>query len=258
MESAISALDKNEKLRGKLINVGERFIGFDSLVRDDAVKRKSLEERRYQELSDKLANLERSVNAEIKRRMDASKTLQMMIEQMANDMFDRLQKKVQRHIDRLALQVDDLNTRSGDVIRGIQEMRGDIPNKLETDAKLLTEELNRLKSQIDSEKHSTLEKDSVLSRRAAEVEYLMDKRSEAELTLVEEQFSLIRKGIDELTRADTAVEDQFRGFTLEELSTLKNGLVLCSQARESSDDEIINAINSYTNALQKILRASAL
>lgn len=249
---------KNEKLRGKLINVGERFIGFDSLVRDDAIKRKSVDERKYQELTEKLANLERSVNAEIKRRLDASKTLQMMIEQMANDMFDRLQKKVQRHIDRLALQIDDLNTRSGDVVRGIQEMKGDIPNKLESDARMLTEELNRLKGQVDLEKQSTLEKDSVLSRRAAEVEYSVDKRFESESSLVEEQFNLIRKGIDELTRADTAVEDQFRGFTLEEMSTLKNGLVLCSQARESSDDEIINAINSYTNSLQKILRASAL
>ena len=49
-------------------------------------------------------------------------------------------------------------------------------------------------------------------------------------------------------------DEKFQTFVLEEIATMKNGLVMESQTREASDDDIVQALNHYTKALQDALR----
>ncbi len=64
-------------LRGKLIHVGERFVGFDKTMEELSMIRKSAEDNRIQAFEDDLAKLERALNTEIRRRVDYSRTLQV-------------------------------------------------------------------------------------------------------------------------------------------------------------------------------------
>ena len=58
---------------------------------------------RRQEIKDSIVAVEKTLNQEIKRRVDANKTLQQISEQMANEMLDRLQLRIVKYIESLTV-----------------------------------------------------------------------------------------------------------------------------------------------------------
>lgn len=81
-----------EKLRNKLVDVGQRFIGFDKAVEEDTIKRRTNEVKRLKEAHEGANKLEKALNCEIKRRVDANKQVQGLTEHLANDMLDKLSR----------------------------------------------------------------------------------------------------------------------------------------------------------------------
>uniref|UniRef100_A0A0G4IBE9 SF-assemblin n=1 Tax=Chromera velia CCMP2878 TaxID=1169474 RepID=A0A0G4IBE9_9ALVE len=247
---------RSDKLRGQLISVGERFIGFDKTIEDEAVRRKQVSEKRFGDLTESLVRLEKAMNAEIKRRVEANKTLQQLTEKMANQMFERLQQKVHHQLQKIAVAIDALLHRCSALENGLSQIKGDIPSKLSSDVANMRKQAEDLRSAWEAERKQREERDAHLLKRLSEIEFSTDAKFETEMRLMEEQLELVRREIEGLARIDSSVEEQFRGFTLEELSALKNGLALCTQSREQADDEIVQSINHYTNVLHKCLRGA--
>mmetsp|Transcript_97538 Transcript_97538/g.260301 ORF Transcript_97538/g.260301 Transcript_97538/m.260301 type:complete len:262 (+) Transcript_97538:224-1009(+) len=245
---------KKDKLRGALIAVGEKFIGFDKVVEDDALQRKVVEQKRMQDITEGMAKLEKALNSEIKRRVEANKTLQQMTEQIANDMLDRLQKRILQRIESITGGVQNLTSRCATLERGIQQFKGELPSKLQVDTAALVREIAELKLGMEGDKKLRIERDTQYLKRLADVELGIDGKFDDEFRILEEQTRTLKAEVEALSRADDGSEEQFRSFILEEVSALKNGLALASQAREQTDDEIVQALNQYTNALQKGLR----
>merc|ERR1712118_296533 len=100
------------------------------------------------------------------------------------------------------------------------------------------------------------ERDTAYLRRIAEVEYGIDSKFESGFAIMEQQTQALQKEIASMSRTDESSEEQFRASILEEVAALKNSLSLAAQAREQTDDEIVQAINQYTNALHKGLRSA--
>jgi len=244
------------RLRSELVSLGERFIGFDKVVEEDTLKRKAAEANRMVEVQEGLVKLEKALNAEIKRRVEANKTLQQITEQLANDMLDRVQKKILRRMERLTSAIESLSTRCTTLERGIQQFKGELPSKLQVDTAALIREIAELKSAMEADKKHRIERDTQYLKRIAEVEYGIDSKFESSFAVLEQQTQALKQEIENLSRTDDTSEEQFRAFILEEVSSLKNGLNLATQAREQTDDEIVQAINQYTNALQKGLRSA--
>ncbi|CAD7923881.1 unnamed protein product [Amoebophrya sp. A120] len=123
-------------LRGKLIHVGERFVGFDKNMEELAHMRKVSEEARVQSMIDDLTKLERALNTEVRRRVDYTRTLQIVTENYANEMLDKLQKKLMRQMEQIIAALDSLSARCLTLERGMMQFRGELPSKLmvETDA----------------------------------------------------------------------------------------------------------------------------
>jgi len=246
----------SDKLRSKLVDVGQRFIGFDKVVEDDTVTRKDTEEKRIQDARSGLLKLEKALNVEIKRRVEANKTVQEMTETLANNMLDRLQSKILARIENLTNSLDSLTTRCGALESGIQQFKGELPTKLSVDTAALIKEITTLRNSMEGDKKHRNERDTAYLRRIAEVEYGIDSKFESGFAIMEEQTQSLKQEIASLSRTDESSEEQFRAFILEEVAALKNSLSLAAQAREQTDDEIVQAINQYTNALHKGLRAA--
>ncbi|CDI76042.1 SF-assemblin, putative [Eimeria acervulina] len=244
---------KSDRLRMQLSTVGERFAGFKTSIADDSRKRKQIDEQRYQEIKDSIVAVEKTLNQEIKRRVDANKTLQQISEQMANEMLDRLQLRIVKYIESLTVSMDMLITRCESLEKGLAQMKGDLPSKLAQDFAALQREAATLRQAFAAETKNKNERESLACKKLGELQLLVDSKFEAEIAVRQEQLNLIKREVERLVKGDEAHE-QFRAFIMEELMALKNGLALATQAREQSDDEIIQAINQYTTALQKGLR----
>jgi len=246
----------SDKLRSKLVEVGQRFVGFDKTVEEATLQRKGLEKQRIATVQEGLVKLERALNVEIRRRVDANKTVQQMTDQLANGMLERLQTTILRRIEKLANSIESLTLRCTTLEQGISQFKGELPSKIQVDTAALVKEISCLRQQMEQDKKERVQRDAAYLKRISEVDYGVDSNFESGFALLTQQTDAIKMDISSLSRTDDSSEEQFRAFILEEVASLKSILTMASQAREQTDDEIVKAINEYTNALQKGLQTA--
>lgn len=253
-----------DRLRNKLVDVGQRFIGFDKAVEEDSVKRRSTEDASLKEAASGIIKLEKAMNAEIKRRVDANKQVHQLTEHLANDMLERLQTNILVKVEKLACSIESLTLRCASLEKAISQFKGELPSKLQVDTASLVKEISNLRNQADLDRRSRIERDTALLRRLAEMdshEAAMLEKSSAEQLLI---FKRTKNEIDGLARQaemekaeSEKTTDRFRTFILEEIAGMKNTLVTTAQARAQTDDEVVQAMTQYTAALQKGLQAAS-
>eukprot|EP00920_Eleutheroschizon_duboscqi_P034502 GHVT01082751.1.p1 GENE.GHVT01082751.1~~GHVT01082751.1.p1 ORF type:complete len:257 (+),score=19.72 GHVT01082751.1:847-1617(+) len=253
-----SQLPKTDRLRSQISSVNECFVGFNDTIALDARKRREQEDAKFQDVHSFVARLDKALNTEVKRRMEANRQLQDATENLANDMLDKLQKKIVHRIERLTGALDSLVTRSEALETSIAQIRGEAPYNKEGELAEIVREIAELKLAIDNDKRKNMDNDNLISKRVGIVEYTSESKFEAEVTTRQEQFDFIRKELERLSRAEESSAEEFRSFLMEEIHALKNGLSLSTLSRERSDDEIVQAINQYTSALQKGLQTASL
>lgn len=252
-----------EKLRNKLVDVGQRFIGFDKAIEEDTVKRRSKEVTRLKEASETVIKLEKAMNCEIKRRVDANTQVHMLTEHLANDMLERLQSNILVRVEKLAISIESLTLRCAALEKAIAQFKGELPSKLQVDTACLVKEISALRKQAENDRKDRIERDTVLLRRLSEMDSHEAAQLEQSYADQTRLFQRTKNEIDglarqaEMEKADSeARTDKFRTFILEEIAGMKNTLVLTMQARSQTDDEIVQAMTQYTHALQKGLKAA--
>lgn len=250
---------ERDRLRGKLIDVGQRFIGFDKVIEGDTVKRRQQEMKKITVAQETLVKLERALNSEIKRRVDANKQVQSLTEQLANDMLERLQSNILVRIEKLGSSIESLTLRCTALEKGISQFRGELPSKLQVDTAALVKEISELRRQMDLDRQSRIERDTALLRRLAEMESAEAMQFDQGFASLQQNYDQLKAEIDGLARTEEGADsstEKFRAFILEEIAGMKNTLAVSAQAREQTDDEIVQAMNQYTNALQKGLHSA--
>mmetsp|Transcript_102490 Transcript_102490/g.265042 ORF Transcript_102490/g.265042 Transcript_102490/m.265042 type:complete len:306 (-) Transcript_102490:161-1078(-) len=250
---------ERDRLRGKLIDVGQRFVGFDKVIEGDTVKRKQQEIKKFSAAQEGLMKLEKAMNCEIKRRVDANKQVQALTEQLANDMLERLQGNILMRIEKLASSIESLTLRCTALEKGIAQFRGELPSKLQVDTAALVKEISELRRQMEMDRKARIERDTVLLRRLAEMESSETAQFETGSSALQSGADQLKNEIDGLARSEEVNDsriEKFRAFILEEIAGMKNTLAVSAQAREQTDDEIVQAMNQYTNALQKGLHSA--
>jgi ribosomal protein S15P/S13E len=250
---------ERDRLRNKLVDVGQRFVGFDKVVEGDTVKRRTAEKEKFLAVQEGVMKLERAMNSEIKRRVDANKQVQGLTEHLANDMLERLQGGLIVRIEKLATSIESLTLRASALEKGISQFRGELPSKLQVDTAALVKEISDLRRHVEADRKSRIERDTSLFRRLAEMETYESQQFDRGMENYRNAVDQLKTEIDNLARTEEVSDsrtEKFRTFILEEIAGMKNTLAVSSQAREQTDDEIVQAMNQYTNALQKGLHSA--
>eukprot|EP00929_Paragymnodinium_shiwhaense_P100728 TRINITY_DN6326_c0_g1_i1.p1 TRINITY_DN6326_c0_g1~~TRINITY_DN6326_c0_g1_i1.p1 ORF type:complete len:298 (-),score=105.61 TRINITY_DN6326_c0_g1_i1:165-1058(-) len=261
-DSARGAADKaaeRDKLRNKLVDVGQRFVGFDKVIEEDTTKRRQQEVKKLAAAQDGLGRLEKAMNAEIRRRVEANKHVQTLVDHYASDMLQRLQSTIMGRIQNLTDSISGLNRRCAALETGMSQFRGELPSKLQVDTASLVKEISDLRRQMEVDGQQRVERDTALLRRLAETEHTEASQFDKAAAHLSAVFKQLKKEIDCLKHAEQVTEgrtEKFRTFMLQELVGMKNTLSLAAQSREQTDNEIVQAMNQYTNALQKGLHSA--
>merc|ERR1719359_2229885 len=191
---------ERERLRNKLVDVGQRFIGFDKAIEEDTIKRRSSECKRLEEASQTVIKLEKAMNCEVKRRVDANKQVHMLTEHLANDMLERLQANILVRVEKLAISIESLTQRCAALEKAIATFKGELPSKLQVDTARIVKEISALRKRAEIDRKGRIERDTVLLRRLAE----MDSHEAAQLekSLADQQrvFQRTKNEIDGLAR----------------------------------------------------------
>lgn len=241
-----------ESAQDKLYALSERFSGFERQMEMETKTRKDAEELQLNALKDNVTRLEKTLNAEIKRRVEANKALQGMFEAQMATVQDKLEAGLLERLDHLHTTVGALNQRMDSVESDFSQSREKYIRDIEDKSAMVAKDVENLQAAFRAEREERKERETLIIAKLRDLEAKTVENFASGQALCEEKYQDIREELEEALNKDG--DKKFQDFILEEIAGLKNSLVVESQTRESADDDIVNALNHYTKAIQESLR----
>merc|ERR1719263_236324 len=198
--------------------------------------------------------LEKTLNSEIKRRVEANKALQSTFEHQIQTIQERLEGVFIDRLEKLQVSVDSLSDRMGSVEKDFTLTREQYIQDIEDKNAVVAKDVNGMQNAFENEKIDRKEREVAISRKLSEHETRTQAAFDAQRSNREQKYSSLRAELDQIKRSREKGDDKFQTFILEEVAAAKNGLVDESHAREQADDDIVQALNHYTKCLQDALR----
>ena len=250
-EMSNQSLRSNERLRSQLLNLGERFIGFDKMMETEAVRSKKIDEERKDLIFARIEEVEKLIFLEIKNRTEMNREFQSQIELFCNTVIEKMTARIARRVEKVLAEIEMIETRLTTLERGQQQFRGELPSKLQVDTAALIKEMNDAKTKLlQDDVPMWRAREEALVRKIdmtmKNVFLSIDKYTSLEDEIVRK----ISTDMDKLaTKKSTKNE-----VIVKSISEIRQSVQLEEENRKFSDEEIMNAINNYTGSLQRGLQ----
>lgn len=234
--------------------LADRFTGFDKEVERLTAVRQEAEESKLQSVRDSLQKVEKTLANEQKRRAEANKALQAMFESHLEMMRERLENTFNEKINQLQGGFDNLMERSAALENALAAEREERIRDANDTTGQITRQLNDLQNSFETEKVARLERETQIVKRVGDDLFRMQEKLDAERVARESTLTILREELDEGNRARNKSAERIQTLIMEEIASLKNGLLNETQSREEADESIVTALNEYTKTLQDSLR----
>merc|ERR1719440_2601238 len=117
---------------------------------------------------------------------------------------------------------------------------------------MVSKDVAVLQTAFQGERQERKERESIVVAKLKDLGERTAERFSKDLQTLEKQHAELREELDVAMHEDN--DKRFQDHILEEMAALKTGLVVESQTRASADDNIVSALNHYTQAIQESLR----
>jgi len=238
----------------KLSVMQDQFVNFEREMEEEARLRRSSEESRLSGAKETLLRLEKTLNAEIKRRVEANKALQEMFESQILAVQEKLETGFDERLDKVDEAIGAISDRLGLIERDFAVERDRYVRDIEDKNALVARDVNGLQTAFENERIVRAEKEAIIVKRLGDMEHKTEERVEGSKAVLDSRVVQIRSEMEEIYRMNASGEGKFEQFVLEEIASLRNCVLLETQGRESADDDLVHALNHYTKALQDALR----
>lgn len=244
-------------VRGQLISVGESFVGFDKAIAEDAKRRRARQAKDTKDVEEAISRLSDDVLTEIRARVYDVRDLQKFAEAACNAMLESLQDTAIRRLANLADTVELMQARVLTLERGMAQFKGELPSKLQVDTAALMQEAAALKVSVEQMRTLGRNVDDEMSAKMDQLEEDALKSAEQNRVIAGVKFSEATADCERMVKpTNSSQEEKFRDFTLQEFATVKTAMTLEAEQRQKSDNEILDAIKFYSDALQRGIRDS--
>merc|ERR1719159_2297235 len=191
--------------QAKLGALQERFHGFEKQMEMETKHRKDNEESKLSSIRDAMMKLEKTLNSEIKRRVEANKALQGMFESQIATVQDQLQASV-----------DSLNDRMGIVERDFSMEREKYIRDIEDKNAMVAKDVNNLQNAFENEKVDRKEREFLIAKKLGDHETRTQGKFEQEQNAREQKYQSLREELEESKRMREKGDEKFQTFILEE------------------------------------------
>jgi len=216
--------------------------------------RKDTDENNTNSLQDNIARLEKTLNAEIKRRVEANKALQGMFEAQMATVQDKLEATLLDRLDRLNAAVGSLNGKVDAVEKTFSQAREQYIRDIEDKSAMVSKDASNLQATFKAERADRRQRETLIIGKLKALGSKTLDRLESEHAAFDQKYEHLHEALDMVVKREVDGDKQFQDYVLQEMAALKNGLVLETQMREKADDDIVHALNHYTKGIQDSLR----
>lgn len=235
-------------------HVAERFSNFYNDLEQEKQQRKQQEATKFQLLQEHVAKLEKGLEAEVKRRSESDKQLQAHFESELKTLQDRVVIQFSEVQGALKSGLEGLSRTVQDLHAIIKEERDQRRADIEHLASQLVNKVNECVGALDEERAVRMDLEAKLVKQVGQDMYRVQEKIEAEKTMREQELAQLRTEIHEVLGNRNVADEKFQAVVLDEISNLKAAIQLEREERVAEDDEIVQAVNDYTRALQDGLR----
>ncbi|CRH03823.1 SF-assemblin, putative [Plasmodium relictum] len=209
----------------------------------------------YQEIKYDILRIERNINTEVKKRIEANKNIQQLIEHMANDMINNVLNKITTKIENISIDLDKIIKKCEELEKVIGEIKVDLPTKIQTEMLSLKREISDFQIVVNKYINNKKKRDNILYGKIENISAYIYSKIQSEICFKQEDLIILKNESEKLLNYDYDEDINFKNLFIEEIEDIKDALNLTIKAREQSDDDIIQAMNKYTNVLQKALQS---
>lgn len=240
--------------QAKLGALREKFTGFQGQWEMETKHRMERHSNRLEEIKENMVKMEQTLNLEIKRRVEANKALHGMFESQIGTVQERLEAVFIDRLEKLQSDVDALGDRMTAVEHDFVATRDQYIQDIEDKNAVVAKDVNGMQNAFENERIDRKERELAISKKIGDHEARTQAAFESQANAREQRYQSLCAELDEIKRKRQKNDEKFQTFILEEVASLKNGLVAESHTREQADDDIVQALNHYTKCLQDALR----
>lgn len=228
---------------------------FESIMKQRATKRREKDEKCIAELRCSISNMDLNLTQEIKRRIEAVKKLETDCKKNVEDMERKLYDAMDEKIRAIEFRMKNMEEKVQELNERLEEERNKIPKDIEAKGRELKEMINSFQDEFNAERRDRL------GREGSIMKHLQDHAEEMRTTW-QGQAQNREQCVDELRSRlyehenNRAQADQgFETLITRELEALRIDVEKERLERMTEDDEIVEALNRYTENLQNSLSA---
>lgn len=243
--------------RTKLVDLQAKIASFEAQIQAESQQRRAAEERRLNTLGESMCTLEKTLNAEIRRRLEANKTIQMGFESQLATLESHIERSLEEKERHIAAAVDALTNRirgAENEVNAVHQAHADTVQKLKLEMERLSDALIATKENLDTELKARRQREAAMFDKMSEIEKQIEARLGLEKGIRQKDVDQLRASLESINNNHVALDDAFQKDLAAGFHELKSALEAETQARERSDDDIVQALNHYTIALQTALK----
>jgi len=230
------------------------FDEFDSDMRVATMKRRDMDELKIFKMKEQLGSLERDLNAEIKYRQEMTKSVQSWILEEIGKLAEHCQAARLERQSRLERRFNAVRERIDDLEERFENDKNEIPRDIRQRGEALKENLHNTVVEIEKEEKGRLAREAEITKKLAEHEATTTQTLSQHRTSRSNNYGNLQSLLEDHIRNHMKSDEKFKAKYLEEVTSLKNNVILESQERERHDLELAKALNRHITKLQASLK----
>merc|ERR1719231_1239502 len=198
--------------------------------------------------------MERVLSTETKRRIEASKALQTMFEAKIDKLQKEFRTELREVFEPLQSQIDRLVGRVERLELTMEEEKRDREKEIQKANKEILDKFSEHQKQFEVEKVTRLQREAQVLKRVGDEVFRMQQKVTAERASREAAIVLMKDDFMTAHKAREKADEIFKGEMLRKMAVVEKDLEVETKNREASEEQLVNALNDYTQALQDGLR----
>jgi len=226
---------------------------FEAVMKERAKQRREKDDHTVAELRVCMTNMDESLSQEIKRRIESTTSLETMCSEQISAMEVRLNSIIDARVDTVKGRLDQIENKVEDLNARLEEERAKIPHDIEQRGKELEVMIKSFQEDFNVEKNDRLNREGRIMKQLTDHAEFMGSQWNTEHTCREESVSKLTTSLEDHESSRSEADANFEFLIETELNNLKKDIARETKERKMEDDEIVEALNRYTDNVQSSL-----
>jgi len=241
-------------VQGRLNAMADDFNNFYGDLDEETTLRKKAEEDRVVRMEREISKIEKVLATETKRRIEASKALQTMFETKITALQRDFKEELRTVFEPLQAQIDALVSRVESIEKTMQDEKRDREKEIQKANKEILDKFRVHQKQFEIEKVARLQRESQVLKRVGDEVFRLQQKITAERSSREASIIVMKDDFMTAHKAREKADEVFKSEMLRKMAIVEKDLEVETRNRVASEEQLVQALNDYTEALQDGLR----